>query len=332
MKIKSLITCILLLFTSSCGYLPHKNADYHCIKSRTALDIGSGSTKVLTAKINSCKRKLIKVIASSGTPLKFKEALHLNSGRIPEKLYQQLKAYIVQLKEGPIVGEMRGVATEVFRQAKNGKAIISRLKRETGVSVEVIDQKREAELGFWGAVAISGKDPNKVVVWDIGGGSMQITTRRKDHFFSYLGKLASVSFKNKVLSHMNKKRGSPNPLGKYNRLWAEKMAEEEAKKIDIEVIQDIQRKELLGIGGVHYYSVRNQLKLNPNTPVSRFQLERVIDKRQFYSDSKLFGEYKETEVTNLILVKSFLKALKVETILPVKVNLATGLIFDETAW
>lgn len=330
MKILKLIFICLILV--SCSLLPHRKSDYHCIQTRTALDIGSGSTKVLTASINSCKRKILAILDNTGFPLKFKEALHLNEGRIPESLYNELVEVIKKLRLSQARGQMRGVATEVFRQAKNGKAIIERLKRETGVSVEIINQQREAELGFWGALAVTGKKANDVVVWDIGGGSMQITTRRKDHFFSYLGKLASVSFKNKILAHKGKQRGSPNPLGKYTRLWAEKLAMDEVKNVDREVVQDLKKKELIGIGGVHYFSIRNQLSLEPNSPASIYQLERAIDKRQFWSDSKLFGEYKETEVTNLILVKSFLKALNVETVLPVKVNLATGLLFDESSW
>ena len=41
----------------------------------------------------------------------------------------------------------------------------------------MISQEEEAKLGFEGAVAQTGVDPDKALVWDTGGGSMQMITR-----------------------------------------------------------------------------------------------------------------------------------------------------------
>ncbi len=327
-----LILSFLLL--SSCSLLPHRKSSFHCQVKRAALDIGSGSTKVLAAKVDKCKRKVLEIYSERNFAFKFKESLHLNQGRLSEDDFSKIKGTLIELKEQLQASgvALSGVATEVFRQANNGPGFIARLSRETGIPIKLINQKEEAHLGFWGAVAVTEKNPQNIVVWDIGGGSMQITTQRKDHLFTYLGKLASVSFKNKILSYKKKKRGSPNPIGEFATLWASNLAEKESQKVDREVKYDANKKEVIGIGGVHYFSIKNQLRLSPNRPYSLFQLEEAIAKRRNWSDRQLFGSYKETEVSNLILVKSFMKGLGIQTVLPAKVNLATGVLFNEALW
>lgn len=329
------ISCLLFALTlTACSSLPHLSSPYHCEKLRAGIDIGSGSTKVLVAKINKCKKKIIKIVEERNFAFKFKESLHLNGERLPEDLYNKVKTTIDSLKANFKARdiEVRAVATEVFRQAKNGESFISRLSKETNTKILIINQEKEAQLGFWGAVAVTEKSPLDIVVWDIGGGSMQITTMRKNHLFSYLGKLASVSFKNKIIAYQNKLRGSPNPIGKYNALWAKRTAQEEAKTLDNILKADSKNKEVIGIGGVHYFSIKNQLSLKPALPYSQFQMEQQIKERVNWSDRLLSGAYKETEVSNLILVKAFMESLKIQTVLPIKVNLATGILFDESLW
>lgn len=337
MRISQISFTLLIFLTlgaiTTCS-LPHQKSKYYCEVQRAALDIGSGSTKLLAAKVDKCRKKIVRVVKESSFAIKFKESLHLHNGVLPEEIYSEVKERLIQIKSELSKSGflLSGVATEVFRQAKNGKTFITRLSKETGIPIRLIDQKKEAHLGFWGAVAVTGKDPNKILVWDIGGGSMQMTTQRKETLFTYLGKLASVSFKIKILSYQKKKRGSPNPIGQYGTLWAADLAEREAKKVDYILKSDAKIKEVIGIGGVHYFSVRNQLQINPGTPYSTFQIEDVIKERQNWSDRQLFGSYKETEVSNLILVKSFMKALNFNTVLSAKVNLATGVLFDESLW
>lgn len=323
---------ILVLFAAGSCSLSPKNAAFHCHKNRAALDIGSGSTKLLIARVDKCQRKILEITSEKNFAFKFKEALHLNEGRLPEEEFMKLKNTLMGLKKETAGYNISGVATEVFRQARNGKTFITRLSKETGIPIKLINQEEEAHLGFWGAVAVTGKKPSEIVVWDIGGGSMQMTTQRKDHLFTYLGKLASVSFKNRVLAYQKKKRGSPNPIGPYGALWASALAKEEAGKVDKVIKVDVKNKEVLGVGGVHYYSVRNQLKLKQDQPYALYQLDRVIKERHSWSDRQLFGSYKETEVTNLILVSGFMKGLDLNTVRPVKVNLATGVLFDESLW
>ena len=61
-------------------------------------------------------------------------------------------------------------------RSKNGQRLIERIRREIGVGVQIIDGRREAAYGFAGAVR--GVPVSSGMLFDLGGGSMQISTFR----------------------------------------------------------------------------------------------------------------------------------------------------------
>jgi len=334
---------ILLLISSCSTFNKIKRVDLDevsppltCEKERGALDIGSGSTKFIYAKINVCKDTIIKVIAKVQFPLKFKEHITFNNGLLHDSIFvsasTNINAYLKSLKLDP--RDIRAVATAAFRQAHNGEAFINRLSQAIGVKIHLISQEDEALLGFKGAEVVTGKKKENIVVWDIGGGSMQMTSYNLGSYDFYKGKLASVTLKNQVLKWEGKKRGSPNPLGQYIGQRAIYYSSNYAKEhVPDSIKKAINKgKEVIGVGGVHYHSLRAQLQLYSNTPYSLYQLEKAFDKRVNFHDQQFTGQYKETEATNLALVLGHMKALNIRTIYPVKVSLATGLLFTEHFW
>jgi exopolyphosphatase/guanosine-5'-triphosphate,3'-diphosphate pyrophosphatase len=68
------------------------------------------------------------------------------------------------------------VATAAMRDAKNGRRLIDRIRREVGVGVQIIDGRREAAYGFAGAVR--GMPVSNGLLFDLGGGSMQVSSFR----------------------------------------------------------------------------------------------------------------------------------------------------------
>jgi exopolyphosphatase/guanosine-5'-triphosphate,3'-diphosphate pyrophosphatase len=91
------------------------------------------------------------------------------------------------------VAEISGVATEVFRKARNGPQYLERL-RQCGLPVQLVAQEVEAELGFKTAIS-SGRFPEaNVLAWDSGGASFQITainSADNTTFQFYLGEFGS---------------------------------------------------------------------------------------------------------------------------------------------
>lgn len=334
----------IILSITSCSTIRHiQKAEVdeltptlRCVKERGALDIGSGSTKFTLARVDICKNQILEIMAKKQFALKYKEHLALHNGLLHDDIFlkasKTLSSYFNSIKVPR--SKVRAVATEVFRQATNGKSFIKRLSQDIGIEIHLITQEDEALLGFKGAEVVTKKKASDILVWDIGGGSMQMTSQSFGGYDFYKGKLASVSLKIKVVNWQGKDRGSPNPLGQYIGQKAVFYSADYAKKHVPNAIKEAinNGKEVIGIGGVHYHSLKEQLNLYPNTPYSQYQVEQVLDKRVHFHDQQFQGEYKETEATNIALVLGHMKALNIRTVLPVKVDLATGLLFTERFW
>lgn len=71
------------------------------------------------------------------------------------------------------VTDVKAAATAAVRQAMNNEAIVSRMKAETGIEIDILSEEEEAYYGFV-AVAHSMDTPSAVTI-DIGGGSTEIT-------------------------------------------------------------------------------------------------------------------------------------------------------------
>jgi exopolyphosphatase/guanosine-5'-triphosphate,3'-diphosphate pyrophosphatase len=69
---------------------------------------------------------------------------------------------------------LRAVATAACRQALNRNAFLERVRRETGLELEVIDPQEEARLALGGcAPLLDARVPNGLI-FDIGGGSTEL--------------------------------------------------------------------------------------------------------------------------------------------------------------
>jgi exopolyphosphatase / guanosine-5'-triphosphate,3'-diphosphate pyrophosphatase len=66
------------------------------------------------------------------------------------------------------------LATSAVRDAENGEELVERVREMSGLKMRLISGKKEAELGFRGALSALGERPDNVVVVDLGGGSAQL--------------------------------------------------------------------------------------------------------------------------------------------------------------
>ena len=73
------------------------------------------------------------------------------------------------------VTHVRAVATEACRRAGNGPEFLARVKAETGLELEVIGAAEEAELAFRGCAPMLAPAVERGLIFDIGGGSTEIT-------------------------------------------------------------------------------------------------------------------------------------------------------------
>jgi exopolyphosphatase/guanosine-5'-triphosphate,3'-diphosphate pyrophosphatase len=308
-----------------------------CIKTRAAFDIGSGTTKLKVAKVDICKQKIIKLLFESNRAIEYKQALKqsqnntLNSKILTDgiKHLKALKSEASHYNPSSYVA----VATSAFRTAANGRNAAQRLSRESGVDIAIISQEKEAKIGFVGASVISDNDLRNIIVWDIGGGSMQMTSYEGNGKYNiYKGKLASVSFKNYLIEKVQKKdikeTISPNPISEDESQKSLRDASVHAKNTIPKSIIDKLRSgniQVLGIGGVHYYSIGKNVSESKT-----YSLEMVtnhISEKLNLNDKQLGGgKYVTTDISNLILVAGFMKELEIESVKTGKINMADGLL------
>lgn len=330
---KAMVHLFVFLFIASCAHNPSLEIN-SCVENRSAIDIGSGATKFKIFAINRCEKKIISVVYEEDKSIPFKEDLEQNSNQFfSTNIQNQLKDFLQKIQsENKKYNVVRsfGVATEAFRKSQNGHAVITEIAKSFDLSLKVITQEEEARLGFLSA---SSKFPEiksaPSVVWDIGGGSMQITVNSKSGMHYYFGKLASVSFKNLVIEKIKRKKDvtSPNPLLKNEVEKAMKLSKELALR-ELKSIKSHFEKDILivGVGGVFQHSLLKQMGLKDQFTEENLAFE--LQKRTGFTDLDFKSDYASTELTNLILVKGFMNELKIKKISVGKVNLTEGLAIE----
>lgn len=307
-----------------------------CHENRGALDIGSGTTKGLVAEVDTCEKKIIKVLFENHIAIAFNEALEKsNNQTLPdaaiENAIPQMQALVNRMQELKPTS-IRAVATSVFRVAHNGTEAAAKLTRALHFPVTVISQEQEAQLGYLSALSqkeVSAKE--NVIVWDIGGGSMQMYSRsgHKSHLFE--GDLASVTFKNKILEVLQfkdvKSSSSPNPLGR-NREAAIQLAKNHAYlNVPAYFKQAAEKSRWIGVGGVLSASIQDQV--NPKgDSFTQENLAATLEKNSMLTDEQIGGDYRTTQVSNLALVLGYMKALGIKKIETAKVSLGQGILTE----
>ena len=77
------------------------------------------------------------------------------------------------------VKHVRAIATQAARLARNTDRLVSRVREETGLELEVISSEEEANLAAEGCAPLIGRRYSGALVFDIGGGSTEVIWLQK---------------------------------------------------------------------------------------------------------------------------------------------------------
>lgn len=176
-------------------------------KLKTAIiDIGSNTIRLVLYKYD--KNEGLHEFGNIKTVARLRTHL-LPSGEMSEEGMQLLSQTLRSFKQilaDYEVTNIRAAATAAVRQAVNKDEIVERMKKETGIELDILSEEEEAYFGFL-AVVNSMDTPSAVTV-DMGGGSTEITLfqnkkLQKTHSFPF----GTVSLKQKFVngSNMNEK-------------------------------------------------------------------------------------------------------------------------------
>jgi exopolyphosphatase/guanosine-5'-triphosphate,3'-diphosphate pyrophosphatase len=105
---------------------------------------------------------------------------HLEDGnQLSQRIETQLRAFIreaQQIAEDKGVEEMLAFATSAVRDAANGDEVLARIRGQTQADIQVLPGIDESRLTFLAARRWFGWSSWKVLMLDIGGGSLEIAS------------------------------------------------------------------------------------------------------------------------------------------------------------
>ena len=77
--------------------------------------------------------------------------------------------------------ELLAFATSAIRESKNSDSILEKIKTETGIDLQVLDGEHEAILTFLAVRRWFGWSSGRLLVADIGGGSLEVAIGADEH-------------------------------------------------------------------------------------------------------------------------------------------------------
>jgi exopolyphosphatase/guanosine-5'-triphosphate,3'-diphosphate pyrophosphatase len=143
-----------------------------------AIDIGSNAARLLISdvSINNGKTEFNKINLVR-VPLRLGFDVFEKKEISPEKtdmILHTIKAY-KHLLDAYGVLHIKAAATSAMRDAVNARAIIDRVRNETGIPIEVISGGNEAALIYENHIAENMDNDHAYLYIDVGGGSTELT-------------------------------------------------------------------------------------------------------------------------------------------------------------
>ena len=138
------------------------------------IDVGSNTVHLLVVDAHPGARPL----PATSHKLELQLAQHLEAdgrvGRAGADALVEFVASCLQVAEDQGVERLLAFATSALRDAPNGTAVLDRVRAETGAELRVLEGADEAALTFLAVRRWFGWSAGRVLLLDIGGGSLEI--------------------------------------------------------------------------------------------------------------------------------------------------------------
>ncbi|HEY2576817.1 MAG TPA: Ppx/GppA phosphatase family protein [Streptosporangiaceae bacterium] len=138
------------------------------------LDIGSNTVHFLVVDAHRGARPL--PAFSHKAELKLADHLE-DGGRLTHSGEKQLRSFVsdaLRIAEDKGVEDLLPFATSAVRDAANGDEILAKIKADISVDIHVLSGQEESRLTFLAARRWFGWSSGRLLVFDIGGGSLEI--------------------------------------------------------------------------------------------------------------------------------------------------------------
>ena len=311
------------------------------IERRAAIDIGSGGTKLAIADIDTEKNQIVQIVYDTSFPVAYQASLDKSKdGTFDEETKALgLKTFkeIREITDQHGVKKIAAIATSAFRKSNNGKEFVGDVEKQANINIRIIPQREEGEIAYFSVLATGEHKPEEVVVWDIGTGSLQITTANANRdLIVYMGEqMGSVAFKSYIIDVIQEneveKTTSPNPISEEDLKMADRFARAFARKAYPIIKEKIQNQgNIVGIGRLFYNSIRPLA--SENGIITRKALRKFIGESLYKTDQELNNPFAHVDVSNCILTLAIMKALHIHAITPIETTTTRGLLVTPSFW
>ena len=281
-----------------------------------AVDIGTNAVRLLVGEVaTNYSATFIKKHCYTRVPLRLGEEV-FDNGWISE---QKLNDFLKVMKSFKLISEvfevkqLRVCATSAMREAKNAKEVTASIYKHTGLLVEIISGKEEANLIFSAFPFLRSNAQIPYVVIDVGGGSTEISV------FEDGKRLAAKSFELGTLRMVKGK--TTKTVWEKIRLWVN-------EQVNLSVNHEVfatggninKAHKILGGKYMEPISLNNLQHLREELHLASIK-ERVIN-------FQLKPDRVDVIVPALDIYLHVLNALGAEKVVVPKIGLADGIMFD----
>jgi exopolyphosphatase/guanosine-5'-triphosphate,3'-diphosphate pyrophosphatase len=206
------------------------------IKKYGAIDIGSNAIRLLVSNVIVAEDKEPKFKKSAliRVPIRLGADAFVGDGLIRDenitRMIDAMEAFKLLMKVHK-VEHYKACATSAMREAKNGKEIVARILKKTGVKIDIIGGKEEAAIISFTDLNTLIESDNSYLYVDVGGGSTEFT------IFSRGKIITSKSFKMGTVRLLSNKKSKNKEIFADVEKWIKKNT------------SDLKRLSLIGSGG-----------------------------------------------------------------------------------
>src|SRR5690606_17940266 len=149
------------------------------IRKLAAIDIGSNAMRLLINYVYEIpgSKPVFNKTSIVRMPIRLGEDVFTHktiSEKNAERMLDAMQAYQLMMK---IYGveQYLAYATSAMREATNGKEIVKKVKKQTGIDINIISGEDEEEVIFASELQSVVLDENNYLYVDVGGGSTELT-------------------------------------------------------------------------------------------------------------------------------------------------------------
>ncbi|WP_425998739.1 Ppx/GppA phosphatase family protein [Caulobacter sp. DWR1-3-2b1] len=139
-----------------------------------ALDLGTNNCRLLVATPSP---RGFRVVEAYSRIVRLGEGLSqtgMLSDAAMERSMAALKVCAEKIRRRKAI-KIKAVATQACRGADNGAAFVQRVAEETGLRLQIITPREEAQLSVAGCMSLFDRESDAALVVDVGGGSTELS-------------------------------------------------------------------------------------------------------------------------------------------------------------